>query len=151
MAITSGALGTPQGGLNYAFASKTFDSAIADKIGTTTRFKSLHLGVASTDTSDADFGAVAKSISHNGPNSPNLPEYDPDRALRPGLRRRLLDRAPTATVADVTLATRKSVLDLVAADTKALQARLGATDKARLDQHLQGVLDLEKQLGGHAR
>jgi hypothetical protein len=46
----------------------------------------------------------------------------------------------------VTLATRKSVLDLVAGDTKALQLRLGAHDKARLDQHLQGVLDLEKQL-----
>ena len=70
-------LGTAQGGLNYAYANKTVDQAIADKIGTTTRFKSLHVGVASTDASDADFGAVAKSISHNGPNSPNLPEYDP--------------------------------------------------------------------------
>ena len=80
MAITSGALGTAQGGLNYAYADKTMDQTIADKIGTTTRFKSLHLGVASTDTSDADFGAVAKSISHNGPNSPNLPEYDPSRS-----------------------------------------------------------------------
>jgi len=29
-----------------------------------------------------------------------------------------------------------------------LEARLGATDKARLDQHLQGVLELEKQLVG---
>ena len=70
-------LGTPQGGLNYAYANQTVDQAIAGKIGTTTRFKSLHVGVASTDTSDADFGAVAKSIPHNGPNSPNLPEYDP--------------------------------------------------------------------------
>ncbi len=147
MAITSGALGTPQGGLNYSYANKSIDQAIAEKIGTTTRFKSLHLGVASTDTSDADFGAVAKSISHNGPNSPNVPEYNPvalyDRVFGAGF-----STGTTTNVADVTIATRKSVLDLVAADTRALEARLGTNDKARLDQHLQGVLDLEKQLVG---
>jgi hypothetical protein len=142
--ITSGALGTAQGGLNYAYAAKTMDQVIADKVGTTTRFRSLHLGVASTDTSDADFGALAKSISHNGPNSPNLPEYDPvalyDRVFGAGFS------TGGGGVSDVTLATRRSVLDLVAADAKALEARLGANDRARLDQHLQGVLDLEKQL-----
>jgi hypothetical protein len=147
MSIISGALGTSQGGLNYAYANKSMDVAIAEKIGTSTRFKSLHLGVASTDTSDADFGAVGKSISHNGPNSPNLPEYDPialyDRVFGAGF-----STGGGPTVADVTIATRKSVLDLVASDAKTLETRLGATDKARLDQHLQGVLDLEKQLGG---
>jgi len=147
--ITSGVLGTPQGGLNHAYAGPTMDVAIADKIGTTTRFKSLHLGVASTDTSDADFGAVAKSISHNGPNSPNLPEYDPialyDRIFGSGFS---LPGAPDAGVSQVTLAARMSVLDLVTADTKALQAKLGANDRHRLDQHLQGVADLEKQLSG---
>ncbi|HEV8244276.1 MAG TPA: DUF1552 domain-containing protein [Polyangiaceae bacterium] len=146
-AITSGALGTPQGGLNYAYANQTFDQAIAAKIGTTTRFSSLHLGVASTDASDADFGAVAKSISHNGPNSPNLPEYDPialyDRVFGDGF-----STGTSTDVASVTIATRKSVLDLVADDTRALEARLGTIDKQRLDQHLQGILDLEKQLQG---
>jgi hypothetical protein len=56
--------------------------------------------------------------------------------------------APAGTVADVTLATRRSVLDVVAADTRALRARLGANDRRRLDQHLQGVSDLERQLQG---
>ncbi len=148
MAITSGTLGTPQGGLNYAYANKTFDQAIAEKIGATSRFRSLHLGVASTDTSDADFGAVAKSISHNGPNSPNLPEYDPialyDRVFGAGFS------GPDAGVSNVALQNRKSVLDVVAEDTKALQRRLGAKDKARLDQHLQGVTELERQLTGMA-
>jgi Protein of unknown function (DUF1552) len=146
-AITSGALGTAQGGLNYAFANHTMDQAIADKIGTTTRFKSLHLGVASTDASDADFGALAKSISHNGPNSPNLPEYDPvalyDRIFGDGF-----STGAPSNVASVTVGVRKSVLDLVADDTRALQARLGASDKQRLEQHLQGILQLEKQLAG---
>lgn len=145
MSITSGALGTPQGGLNYAYAAKSFDQSIADRIGTTTRFKSLHLGVASTDTSDADFGAVAKSISHNGPNSPNLPEFDPialyNRVFGAGF-----NPGGGGTTADVTLAKRKSVLDVVAADTRALQTKLGARDKQRLEQHLQGVTELERQL-----
>jgi hypothetical protein len=142
-AITSGALGTAQGGLNYAYASKTFDQTIAEKIGGSTRFAALHLGVAATDASDADFGAVAKSISHNGPNSPNLPQCDPV-----ALYERVFGGAAAAPMASVTLATRRSVLDLVAQDTKALQARLGAADKQRLDQHLQGIVDLEKQLQG---
>jgi hypothetical protein len=146
-AITSGAPGKAQGGLNYAFTAKTMDQAIAEKIGTTTRFKSLELGVASTDASDADFGAVAKALSQNGPNSPNPPEHDPialyDRVFGAGFSTGTPD-----PVASVTIATRKSVLDLVAADTKALQARLGTSDRQRLDQHLQGVLDLEKQLVG---
>src|SRR5581483_9908687 len=143
MSICSGTLGTPQGGLNYAYGDKTMDQYVADKLGAATRFRALHFGVASTDTSDADFGVVNKSISHNGPNSPNLPEYDPiaqyDRVFGAGF-------SPSGNVADVTLATRKSVLDLVTADTKKLQARLGARDKARLDAHLQGITDLEKQL-----
>jgi hypothetical protein len=146
--ITSGVLGTPQGGLNIAYAGPTMDVAIAQKIGTTTRFPSLHLGVASTDTSDADFGANGKSISHNGPNSPNLPEYNPialyDRVFGAGFNP---GGAPSpGGVSQVTLANRKSVLDLVAADAKALQLKLGANDKKRLDQHLQGIADLEKQL-----
>src|ERR1043165_3462757 len=115
--ITSGVLGTPQGGLNIAYAGPTMDVAIADKIGATTRFKSLHLGAASTDTSDADFGANAKSISHNGPNSPNLPEYNPialyDRVFGAGFT------PGTTPVSQVTLATRRSGLDLLAAARRA--------------------------------
>jgi hypothetical protein len=145
MGITSGASGTPQGGLNYAFANKTMDQTIADNIGTSTRFKSLEFGVAATDASDADFGSIAKALSHNGPNSPNLPEFNPialyDRVFGDGF-------VPPGSsgVTSATIATRKSVLDLVASDARALKTRLGANDRQRLDQHLQGIVDLEKQL-----
>jgi hypothetical protein len=143
--ILSGAAGIPQGGLNNAYATQTMDQAIAAKIGTTTRFKSLELGVAATDASDADFGAVSKALSHNGPNSPNLPEHNPialyDRVFGDGF-----STPGSPSVASVTLARRKSVLDVVAADTRALQTRLGASDRQRLEQHLQGVSQLEKQL-----
>jgi hypothetical protein len=147
LAITSAAPGIPQGGLNYAYSAPTFDQLIAERIGTATRFRSLELGVAATDASDADFGAVAKAISHNGPNSPNRPEHDPialyDRVFGDGFA-----LGPTPPVASATLAARKSVLDLVATDTRALQSRLPAPDRQRLDQHLQHVRDLERQLVG---
>jgi hypothetical protein len=147
MGTLSGASGTPQGGLNYAFTQPSMDQVIANVIGQTTRFRSLEFGVAATDASDADFGAIAKAISHNGPNSPNLPEYDPialyDRIFEDGF-----SVPGDPTVPDVTLAVRKSVLDLVAVDAKALAARLGATDRQRLEQHLEGIYDLETQLSG---
>jgi hypothetical protein len=99
--------------------------------------------VASTDTSDAEFGVVNKAISHNGPNNPNLPTFDPiamyDRVFGAGF-------SPPGNLASITIANRKSVLDLVAQDTRRLQARLGAKDRMRLDQHLQGISDLERQL-----
>ena len=43
-------------------------------------------------------------------------------------------------------ASRTSVLDAVAADAEALKAKLGASDRARLEQHLDGVRALELQL-----
>lgn len=146
LAITSAAPGRAQGGLNYSYTAKSIDQVIADKIGGATRLRSLEVGVASTDASDADFGAVAKSISHNGPNSPNLPIFDPI-ALHGRVFAGSAAPGAGAGVAAVTIASRKSVLDVVAADLKALSPRLGASDRQRLDQHLQGILDLEKQLG----
>jgi hypothetical protein len=129
---------------HHSAANRTFDQAIANTIGMQTRLKSLHLGVASMDTSDADFGAVAKSISHNGPNSPNLPEYDPvslyNRFFGPG------SNAGNGGMADVTLAKRKSVLDVVSEDACSLQKRLGTRDRQRLEQHLKGITELERQL-----
>jgi hypothetical protein len=146
MGTLSGAGGTSQGGLNYAFTRPSMDQVIAEVIGGETRFRSLEFGVAATDASDADFGSIAKAISHNGPNSPNLPEFNPialyDRVFGDGFG----DVDPS----DVTVAVRRSVLDLVASDTKALEARLGVIDRRRLEQHLDGIADLEKQLAGGA-
>jgi hypothetical protein len=42
---------------------------------------------------------------------------------------------------------RKSVLDAVAADASALRNRLGAVDRARLDQHLEHIAAIEASLG----
>jgi hypothetical protein len=44
------------------------------------------------------------------------------------------------------VASRKSVLDLVIADATSVRGRIGATDRARIDAHLQSVRDLETRL-----
>lgn len=47
---------------------------------------------------------------------------------------------------DPKLLARKSVLDVVLADTRDLMTKLGAADRARLDAHLTGLRDIERQL-----
>jgi hypothetical protein len=45
-----------------------------------------------------------------------------------------------------TVARRSSVLDFVRGDLARLEAKLGASDRVRLDRHLQGVRELERRL-----
>jgi hypothetical protein len=47
---------------------------------------------------------------------------------------------------DAALQRRKSILDYVAAQTTSLSQRLGGDDRARLDQHLTSIRELERQL-----
>ncbi|MAT14112.1 MAG: hypothetical protein CMJ46_02450 [Planctomyces sp.] len=44
------------------------------------------------------------------------------------------------------LAERKSILDMVAADAKGLQQKLGKTDRRKLDEYFSGVRELERQV-----
>ncbi len=61
-------------------------------------------------------------------------------------------KMPGATTADPAAAIRarreKSLLDFVRADAQRLSGKLGAGDKARLDQHLESLRDIEKQVNG---
>lgn len=50
------------------------------------------------------------------------------------------------TLADATSAFERSVIDAVLEDTRALQMRLGVTDRVRLEQHLEGIRAIERRL-----
>jgi hypothetical protein len=126
--------------LNYT--QPTIDHVIANIIGTTSPFKSLQVGV-SRATANGD-GQTVNYASSSGPDSPVMPEYDahavftrlfgmPAGGLTPGVPDRSLKR-------------RAHVLDMVVQDAKALRLRLGVDDARRLDQHLEGVQELEKRL-----
>jgi len=53
---------------------------------------------------------------------------------------------PNSSAIAKALAYRKSVLDLVAADTRSLSARLGKSDKAKLGDYLDSVNELERRV-----
>ncbi|MBK8258495.1 MAG: DUF1552 domain-containing protein [Polyangiaceae bacterium] len=117
------------------FAVPSIDQVIANEIGKDSRFKSIEVGVQPD----------AYSLSYNGPHSVNPPETSPaalfKRIFGPGF---VLPGQNTTP--DPKLALRQSVLDAVKSDAERLQQKLGSADKARLEQHLEGVRGLEKQI-----
>jgi len=118
----------------HTFAAPTIDQIIAQEIGGETRFRSL------------EFGAEpAGGLSYNGPDNRNPPEPTPfaffERVFGAGFREPGDDGA-----VDPTLALRRSVLDVVGDDVTRLNMRLGASDRARLDQHLTGIRELELRI-----
>ncbi len=117
------------------FALPSIDQVIAAAIGGETRFRSLELGVQ----------PGGQGFSYNGPHSVNPPETSPaalfNRIFGPGFVLPGTNATP-----DPRLDLRRSVLDVVKGDAERLQDRLGSSDKARLEQHLEGVRGLEKQI-----
>lgn len=137
----------PANGAPYrsTFSLPSIDQVAADIIGTTSRFKSLEVGI-STRVNSIE-GTTLQYLSHSGPDSPNPPEYDPaalyDRIFGMGF-------TPPGTapppVADATLGYRKSVLDSVLEDLTGLSERVSATDKVRLEKHADNVRTIENRL-----
>ena len=131
--ILSGAPLTDLGKSN-TFLMPSIDQVLAEAIGGETPYRSLQ--TAATNI---------LGLSYNGPNSQNPAETSPhalfERLFGPSFR-----LPGEQGLVDPTLALRRSVLDGVAADASALQARVGAADRARLDQHLTGIRELELRL-----
>lgn len=118
-----------------SFRHATFDQRIAEAVGGETRFRSLE-----TCVQPAQY-----SIAHTGP-SMRLPNESNPRALF----NRIFGegfRAPGETsTPDPRLGLRRSVLDAVSEQNRALAARVGAEDRRRLDAHLTSVRAIEQQI-----
>jgi len=98
------------------------------------QFRSLELGMS--EATLHNFGTWT-AVSHNGPNSLNPPIRDPLKFFNQVF----------AVKPDTTEITRQtSVLDVVAEDTRLLEARLGKRDKQRLDEHLTHINEIERRL-----
>lgn len=115
----------------------SFDVLIGDQIGTKTRFRSLEI---------ASSGGTRNSLSGRGAGNLNPAENSPTalytRLFGPGFR----DPNSSSFTPDPTVMARRSVLSSVTDQRKALEAKLGASDKARLDQYFTSVRQLESQL-----
>jgi hypothetical protein len=120
---------------NQEYAAPTIDQVIANVIGADSRFRSLEIGVQPGVT----------GLSHNGPHSLNPAESSPAALFQRVFGPEFVMPGGTP-ISNPSLALRKSVLDAISDDAKSLQGILGATDKARLEQHLDGVRALEKRI-----
>lgn len=121
-------------GGDLTFSQPTIDQVIASQIGGETLYASLQ--TAATDT----YG-----LSYTGAGARASAETDPY-----ALYERIFGdtfREPGEEVeVDPKLGLRRSVLDAVMGDISTLQGRVGSEDKVRLEQHLDGVRELEQRL-----
>jgi len=97
-------------------------------------YRTLHLGVSRARFHD--YGHW-NAISYNGPDSLNLPTMNPGA---------LWDQLFGGS-GDYDEQTRRSeVLDSVLDEARALQSRLGAHDRARVEQHLEHLFEVQRRM-----
>ena len=126
------------------------DQVAANALRGMTPFASLELGIeGGGSTGDCDSGyscAYAHNISWSAPAAPVAKETRPRAVFD-----RLYQGAdPTQTTAEIAKRKRykQSLLDYVREDATSLQGRLATTDKAKLDQYLTSIRDIERRLQG---
>ncbi len=126
------------------------DQIAASALRGMTPYASLELGIeGGGSTGDCDSGyscAYAHNIAWSAPATPVAKETRP---------RAVFDRLyqgtdPTQTAAQIARRRRykQSLLDYVRQDATSLQGRLAATDRAKLDEYLTSVRDIERRLQG---
>ena len=129
-------------------AGISIDQVMAREVGHLTRFPSLELTCdAGRNTGACDSGyscAYQYNVSWSSPTTPMTPEANP---------RQVFERLFGAGAAGYRTgefqrrrAEQRSVLDFVMEDARDMQRRLNAHDKAKLDQYLTGVRELEERI-----
>lgn len=128
-------------------SSISCDQIIAQQVGKATRFASLELGIDDVrQAGDCDSGyscAYTNNLAWRSATQPLPPILNP-RALFErlfGTGRALSPEEAARRARD-----RRSILDFVMGDTRALQASLGPTDTRKLDEYLSSIREVEHQL-----
>jgi hypothetical protein len=119
-------------------AGKSVDQEYADVAGQETPFRSLELGVRVTSANPRTRMAYA------GPNQPIAPEVDPYAVFD----RLFIEFTQSAEEVEQIRARRRSIIDVVKAQTDALQKDVGQADKLKVDAHLHGIREIEDRLTG---
>ncbi|MEZ5403254.1 MAG: DUF1552 domain-containing protein [Bryobacteraceae bacterium] len=113
----------------------SFDQFVAEKLGQVTRFPALNLGV------NIDKGNRSLSWTRDGA---LLPAEDSAARL---YERMFVQGDPEAVARQLhRLETRGSILDTLLDETRRFQRDLGAEDRARLDQYVTSVREVEGRL-----
>ncbi len=124
----------------------SIDQLLADQLAPPTRFRSLQWSAGEPGPCDVGGSSCAytQSLSWTGPASPLVATIDPRAAFE-----RLFGRGVDGLegdAAEIRRTTKRSVIDMVEADAKALQGTLGKTDQATLEGYFDALRDLEKSL-----
>lgn len=134
-------------------AGRSIDQAIADELartGRATRLRSLELGSEPAMTAgNCDSGyscAYSANISWKSDSLPNGKETDPRAAFERVFGKSGEDPAEAAA----RMRSRRSILDGAVREAKRLAGELGASDRTRLDEYLDGVRALELRVDNDA-
>jgi hypothetical protein len=135
----------PDAGSQGASMSTTIDQLIAEHIGQDTTLPSLELASETTSQAAAcPSGAgcyYSTTLSFRNASSPLPMEFNPRKVFT-----QLFGEGDTDTERSAIAAQTRSLLDLIADRTAALQKRVGASDKALLDQYLSTVREIERRV-----
>lgn len=125
--------------------ARSIDQIVADAIAGDAPFRSLEVGVTPATPNGSEDSL--HTVSHNGPNSRNDPEFDP-RAIFSRLFGGWEQPADDGAADDAAklARVRKSVLDSILADGAALRQQLGAADRERIEQHMEAIRSIERRL-----
>jgi len=129
--------GAPLGGTEFGqqYNAPTLDQIVAQEIGGETRFRSLEVGVA----------PHTKGRSYSGPGASVPIETSPfalfERIFGAGFTAPGEDPMP-----DPGVGVRRSILDAVSEDSRDLMSIVGTSDRVRLEQHFDGIRELELRL-----
>ena len=124
------------------------DQIAAQAAKNLTRLPSLELsadGVRKSGNCDSGYSCAYQfNLSWRSENQPMTPESNPRSVFE-----RLFGAGSTKERAEnlgLRYASKKSVLDFIADDAKALQKHLGRSDRSKLDEYLTGVREIERQI-----
>lgn len=123
------------------------DQLMAQRLGNLTKFASLEIGCergAQAGNCDSGYScAYSSNISWRGPTTPVAKEVNPRAVFE-----RLFGVAGDEN-AEARLSRdrdRKSIIDFVLDDAKALQRTLGAKDQDKLEEYFTGIREIEERL-----
>ncbi|HXI58901.1 MAG TPA: DUF1552 domain-containing protein [Polyangia bacterium] len=126
-------------------STPSIDQQVADKIGGATKLKLLPTGVVPAGSGN---GNALQAIGSWRGEKELVPAITSPSALFDYL---FMNGAPTGMPQDTMAADnlrkrRKSILDMVSGRFTTLKARVGTDDKARLDQHMTSIREVETQV-----
>jgi len=123
-------------------AGTTVDQMAARVLGADTAFPSLELATEVGAVCDPGYGcSYGHTVAFRSPTQPLPMEYNPRKIFY-----RLFGQGDTADERAAITVENGSILDAVTADADALQKRLGARDRAAVDDYLESVREIERRI-----